>query len=256
VVFARNLLTEVLVDLRFPPILSIETKSPDVFQDGVRSEFSEYSFERAKPPLPRNLPPQLAHLFAGSQMPGKEGGRHIFSSADGKWRVHLLRGILELRTTSYEGWESFRGRLVKVLTAFEATYRPSNYKRIGLRYASVIKRSALGLEGVPWSEILKPWIAGPLAVPDLADNVDFFHDQIHCSLDGDNYFLVLKTGTTAPDTATGERGFLLDCDFHTHKPTEVANVYGTLDEFNRSSGRFFRSSIGPKLYAALGPKPG
>jgi uncharacterized protein (TIGR04255 family) len=255
VIYGRNTLTEVLVDLRFPPVLRIEAEPPVSFQEAIRFDFPNYRFEPAKPFFPPNFPPQLVQMIETSQARRKEGGKHQFVSLDEKWTVNLLRGAIELRTTAYRSWEEFRGRLTQILAAFEAAYPPVNYTRVGLRYFCLIKRSVLELTDVPWKELLKPWISGTLSAPGLSEKIDSMSGQTHCALDRENHFLVLKTGMTIPDAATHEKCFLMDCDFHTHHPTENAHVLGTLDEFNRCSGRLFRYSIEQRLHDAMEPRP-
>jgi uncharacterized protein (TIGR04255 family) len=56
-------------------------------------------------------------------------------------------------------------------------YSPSFVSRVGLRYRNVIRRSALGLKDVKWSELLRAEIAAELT-SDLADLVVESNHQI------------------------------------------------------------------------------
>jgi uncharacterized protein (TIGR04255 family) len=169
----------------------------------------------------------------------------------------LSREALTLRTTVYRRWEEFREELERVRAAFEQIYRPASYARLGLRYVDVIRRSKLGLDDVGWGELLNPFIGGELAAPEFGEDVDSATRKLHCKLDGENVFLWLKTGIAQPEAANQrkENCFLIDCDFHTHRPTETNHVTAILDIFNRASGNLFRWAVRPRLRDALQPQP-
>jgi len=255
-IYRTNPLAEVAVQLRFPTILRIDAESPAQFQDRIRTEYPFYQQVLAAGQLPSDVPPQVRNFIQGM---GAAAGpvRHLFETQDRKWSVALSREDLMLRTMAYTRWEDFRDRLTMLRGAFEQIYRPASYARLGMRYVDIIRRSILGLTDVPWSELLKPYVAGELSTAELGDNIESMSTQLHCNLDGDNYFLTLRTGIALaePINNVREKCFLIDSDFHTHKPTETANVATILDTFNRYSGSLFRWAIQPRLRQALGPQP-
>jgi uncharacterized protein (TIGR04255 family) len=254
IIYRRNPLGEVVVHLRFPPILRIDSEPPAAFQDEIRADYPQYADASAKPMLPPNLPPQILSLMQGLSAGRTGAARHQFSTQDKKWQVGLTRESFELKTSSYTRWETFRGRLVRLRGALEAVYRPGAYSRIGLRYVNVIRRSSIGLANAPWSELLAPYIAGELSAPELADGIDSASSQMHCRIADSDCFLTLKTGIVLAEPEK-ERCFLIDGDFHTHGNTEMDNVLDTLDRFNRTSGRLFRWCIKQRLHDALEPRP-
>jgi uncharacterized protein (TIGR04255 family) len=260
VIYHQNPLAEVIAQVRFPPILKIDTEPPAAFQEAIRKEYPEYADASPPSPFPHNLPPQIMSLVKGFA-PSRAGGiRHQFAAEDKKWQVVLTRESLELKTTTYRRWEEFRTKLATLMEVLEREYRPAAYTRVGLRYVDVIRRSILGLKDAPWSELLDPGVAGELGAPELGD-VDSASRQIHSRLDDDddNSFITMKSGIALADPDKGnpekERCFLIDCDFHTHKRVETKNVLATLDTFNRLSGRLFRWCVRPRLRDALGPEP-
>jgi len=256
VVYRKNPLAEVTVQLRFPTILKIDADSPAAFQDIIRSDYPQYSQAPANASLPSNIPPQIRNLMQGL---GVSSGpmRHMFETGDKKWQAVLTRETLELKTTAYQRWEEFRDRAAKLQAAFAQIYTPPFFARIGLRYVDIIRRSLLGLDDAPWSELLKQHIAGELSTPELGDRIDSVSTQLHCQLEGDNCYLTLKTGIALAEAGPSkekERCFLIDSDFHTHNRTEITNVASTLNTFNRISGRLFRWSIQQRLHDALEPE--
>ena len=78
-VYHINPLAEVICQLRFPEILSIQTNIPADFQEAIRHLFPKYSVRSE--PLPGNMPPS---------------NNYQFLSADGIWRVNLTRKLISL----------------------------------------------------------------------------------------------------------------------------------------------------------------
>jgi len=256
-VYGKNPLAEVVAQLRFPTILKIDAESPAAFQESIRADYSRYSQQRGAGQLPANMPPQIKNLIQGMG-PVTGPQQHQFESQDQKWSVTLTRESISLKTTSYNTWEEFRDRLHVISESFKQIYNPSSYVRVGLRYVDVVRRSMLNLDGVPWTDLLNPCIAGELAAPEFGDTIDKMSRQFHCKLDGDNYFLTLKSGIALaePDAKQNrEKCFFIDSDFHTHKQTEVDDVATALNAFNRQSGNLFRWSIQSRLRDALAPTP-
>jgi uncharacterized protein (TIGR04255 family) len=252
-IYARNPLAEVAAQLKFPAILKIESEIPAQFQDQIRDRYPRYQQVRAAAQLPAELPPPVRNLIQGM---GAAAGpiQHVFGTQDRKAVVTLSRESLSYKTTSYTRWETFREPLEGLRTVLEQVYRPAFYSRLGLRYVDIIRRSVLGLNDVPWGELLKPWIGGELASAELGSEIDQATSQTHCKLNGDNAFLWLRTGIALAEP-NKEKCFLIDCDFHTHQRTEMANVTTALNIFNRASGNLFRWSIQDRLRDALQPQP-
>jgi uncharacterized protein (TIGR04255 family) len=252
-IYARNPLAEVTAQLKFPAILKIESEIPAQFQERIRDRYPRYQQVRTAAQLPAELPPQVRNLIQGM---GAAAGpiQHVFETQDRNAVVTLSRESLTFKTTNYTRWEAFREPLESLRKALEEVYRPAYYSRIGLRYVDIIKRSVLGLNEVAWGELLKPWIGAELTSAELGSEIDQATSQTHCTLDGENAFLWLRTGIAIAES-TKEKCFLMDCDFHTHKKTEIANVTTALNIFNRASGNLFRWAVTDRLRVALQPQP-
>jgi uncharacterized protein (TIGR04255 family) len=251
--YELNPLDEVVCQLRFPPILRIESEVPSEFQERIRANFPYYESKPALK-LPPGLPAHLAASLARELPIGQGRSTHEFTSADRYWTLSLTRQFLALTCRRYERWERFQDRLRRPLEALLELYEPPFYTRIGLRYRDVIRRSEIGLGDAGWGDLLKPWIAGPLGSQDVAAGIQHAVGEFVTRLTDPqtlaraNFGLVLH-----PDTP--ETCFLIDADFFDERQTELIDAIPRLDYFNRQAGLFFRWCIQDRLHEAMRPSP-
>jgi uncharacterized protein (TIGR04255 family) len=251
VVYRLNPLDEVICQLRFTPVLKIDTEPPSQFQEGVRAD---YPFYESKPvqALP-NLPSELVRIM-GSTLPFAGQKVHEFSSRDRNWSLRLTRDYLSLTCPRYDRWESFRERLAVPVATLLRAYEPAFFMRVGLRYRDVIRRSQLNLANVAWAELLQPWITGVLGVREIMNEVEVVQSTSILNL-GEAIGRLQVTYGLAVDAAVNENVFLIDADFFTEQQTEPANAIERLNTLNRQGGLFFRWCITDRLHEAMGPEP-
>ena len=163
-VYKKNFLDQVICQLRFPEILSIETELPAQFQEAIRSEFPKYACTKDKPaPKLMGTPGNLRM----EQQP--ECNNYHFVSADGVWRVNLTSKFISLACSRYTRWEDFARKLDKPLAAFIKIYKPANFERIGLRYVNLLAREAVDVADVSFRDLLNPCWIGPFAEDDVQE---------------------------------------------------------------------------------------
>lgn len=250
--YRENQLAEVICQLRFPEILTIETRIPDQFQEAIRSDFPQFSRRREA------AAPQLAG------MPGKislqnqsQVTNYQFSSADGIWRVNLTSKFISLSCTRYTCWEDFAKRLDKPLAAFIQIYKPAYFERVGLRYMNFISRYALGLEGIPYSQLISPCYLGPMAEEDVSEAA-----CTRCSVDAEMSIrggcrvklhagpgLVRRNGQ-----ADKEIKFIFDQDLYMPGQVPVNMSAGALQTLHSQAYSIFRGAITDRLHDALDPE--
>lgn len=252
VIYENNPLEEVICQLRFPPILRISSEAPVAFQERVRGAYPILR-ENQGTELGANLPPEIVKFMALEASLGTGTTTYDFISADELWTVGLVRDSLSLSTRRYERWEGFKEHLMLPLNSFVEEYSPAFYTRIGLRYRDVIRRSVLGLDGVSWSDLLRPHIAGELSSPDLANAIENAVHQVVVQT-GDGHSRVRLQHGLARSKSTDETCYVIDSDFYTEKRTEPRNAIETLDYFNHLSGRLFRWCIADRLHEAMRPR--
>ena len=94
---------EVICQLRFPSILTINSVEPADFQEAIRAEFPQYARRQDA------APPRITGL--GSPNPKVEqqppGPNHNFVSEDNQWKLNLTKDFIALSTVHYPGWEEF-----------------------------------------------------------------------------------------------------------------------------------------------------
>ena len=147
--YGRSQLIEVICQLRFPTILSIDTREPADFQETVRAAFPRYQC-------------QVEKLPGVNGAPARTVNNHTFISEDGGYKLSLTKDFIALSTMRYTHWEDFAARLDEPLGQFIKIYRPNCFDRVGLRFVNAISREQLGLTGRRWNDLLQPPYLGIL----------------------------------------------------------------------------------------------
>lgn len=245
VIYEKNTLETVICQLRFPPILRIESEIPADFQDRIRAAYPLFK-EKRTPDFPGEFPPEIARLIAS-----ESSANYEFMSDNENWSVSLTSDFLALTAKRYERWEDFKENLRVPRESLLEIYRPAFFSRIGLRYRNVISRSSLGLADTDWSELLNPRILGELSEPFLSPRIKNSGHEVVVDLD-ENARVRIRHGM-ARKREGSEILYLIDADYFTEKRTEVNDAINTLDRFNRESGRLFRWCITNRLHEAMVP---
>lgn len=251
ILYDKNPLDFVICQLRFPPILRIETELPSGFQESVRSKFPLFNDARPPAGLVGGLPQELSSLL-GAMLPTSIPRTYEFASTDSVWQITLTRESLALTCRKYRRWEEFRTMLTAPFSALLEHYAPAFFSRIGLRYRDVICRSDLGLSNVPWNELLRPELAGEFHSP-LAANIKLASHQLVLSLSGGAAQVLIQHGIAPRQDQ--EICYYIDNDFSIEQRRETDNAIETLDYFSKQSWRLFRGCIGDRLHNAMGPRP-
>lgn len=249
--YRSNQIAEVICQLRFPEILSIGTTAPAAFQDAIRDEFPQF-IRRQDLPAPK-ITGMPGHLSLENQ-PGVIN--YQFSSADGTWRVNLTSRFISLTCSRYSSWEDFAKKLDKPLAAFIQIYKPAYFERIGLRYLNFISRYELGLEGVPFSQLIAPCYLGPLMEEDVQEA-----NSTRCNIDAELNIrggcrlkvhagpgFVKKNGKSDQEVK-----FIFDHDLFMPGQVPVNLSAGALQTLHAQAWSIFRGAITDQLHNAMDP---
>jgi uncharacterized protein (TIGR04255 family) len=263
VIYENNPLAEVICQIQFGRIDDLS----DVEKTVLKEEFTTVGYSAFSEEVSLVFTQEI--IFNSTQSPTPESvafpqvSLHHFSTEDGVWRVTISSEFVALACSKYSGWDEFLPRMleaVRILTALRSDTRPT---RLGLRYKDVIEREPLGLDGVPWHELIEPFLLGPLAPNALAEGqmpseaeVDSFLSQTRLRLD--HSMLLLQSSLLS--SLDGQlRAFLIDTDFYNEGDLEsgllsTPEVLSTrLDTLHASAGALFRRGIKKRLHDALHP---
>lgn len=251
-IYQKNQLAEVICQLRFPEILSLQANLPVDFQEAIRDEYPRYS-SRKETPAPK-LTGTPGNLNLEKQEPITN---YQFASADGVWRVNLTSRFISLSCSKYTYWEDFAARLDKPLAAFIKIYHPAYFERVGLRYLNFISRNELGLEGTPFSELFQPCYLGPLAEEDVPET-----GIGRCSVDTE---MAIRGGCRVKlhagpgmvkrgGQADSELKFVFDQDLFMPGQLAVNLSAGALQTLHAQADSIFRGAITDTLHNAMDPE--
>jgi uncharacterized protein (TIGR04255 family) len=252
VTYRRSMLEHVICQLRFPPVLRIETELPAAFQERIRGQYPVLT-QLGPIDAASGFPADVLNLVK-SMLPVSISRTYQFASGDGHWKVTLSKESLALECLGvYTTWEDFMRRFAVAIDAVRREYAPAFFSRIGLRYVDIVRRSRLNLANTPWKDLLNPQVAGELASEISGDVQESGHVLVvRLNEHGDrvrmNHGIVR---TQDPDEAS----YLIDNDFYSEQKTEIDNVANRLDELHRESGNCFRWCIAPTLHDAMEPQP-
>lgn len=250
--YGQPQLANVICQLRFPEILTIQANAPVEFQEAIRDQFPMYlRRQEISAPTVTGVP---GNLTLQKQEPVIN---HQFATSDGVWRVNLTSKFISLTCSRYSCWEDFAAHLDKPLAAFIQIYKPAPFERIGMRYLNFISRYQLGLEGVPFSELIQPCYLGLLAEEDVAENA-VSRSTVDCEMairGGCRIKLHAGPGKVKRgNREDAEIKFIFDQDLYMNGPVPANLVPGALQTLHSQADSIFRGAITKKLHEAMDPE--
>ncbi len=253
IIYKKNPLIEVIVQLRFPPILSIESDLPAKFQNEIRNLYPLY---RERVDRPVNIPDELVSQLPKDVInffPQQGIKNYEFISEDEIWKVNLTRTFISMTTTKYSRWDDYLGHLMLVFNALRSSYTPSFFSRIGLRYKDLIDKSALNLKDVSWDNLLQPYIAGMLSNDAVKNNILVSKNINEIRLE-DGTSIVRIRHSLVNSLDNNELCYLIDSDFFTEYKIAIDQAIDKLNYFNQRGRNLFRWCITDTLHNALEPE--
>lgn len=252
VIYQKNPIDRVICQIRFPPILKIDTEEPSLFQESIRECVPEYQVKIEHTPGFSIQPTVgMSNDVAQTFINATATKNHEFFNSETGDVINLTRTFLAFTVSKYERWESYLSKLLPAISSFEQIYKPAFYSRIGLRYVDVINRKALGLESKPWRELIKPEVTGIIG-SDLESSVISFQNVSELALKDDSGMLRIASSHVLHNTS-GAKCILIDSDFYSLKRTPITGLNECLERMHSKSGRFLRWAISNDLHQALGP---
>jgi uncharacterized protein (TIGR04255 family) len=123
----RSPLSEVICQVRFPPILKITSETPIAFQDAIRHRFPQFDIEQEfNLRVQDNTKPEGLVELAGFT--------YRFKSQDEQASATLRTDFFALITKHYNHWSGFKEDFKIIQNAAVDAYHPAYANRIGLRF--------------------------------------------------------------------------------------------------------------------------
>ena len=249
-VYEKTQLAEVLCQLRFPTILSVESNAPVEFQDTIRAVFPRYSC--------------VTEPIADGTGEKRSQKNHTFITADGSYKLNLTQSFIALSTMRYTGWEDFAGRLDEPLGQFIRIYRPAFFERIGLRYINAISRQKLELEGYRWNDLLQPFCLGPLDLDEVEEeSVESCSVDVKRRLDAQIELRMhagpgklqraVRNGPRIQTVQEPETRFILDLDLYALGELQLQSTMELLARLHDQADKSFSEAITDTLHEAMEP---
>ena len=251
IIYRYNQLGEVICQLRFPVILTIDSRPPAEFQELIRDAFPQFQSMKELPA------PKIVGAPGNFSLDSQPATiNYQFTSADGKWRINLTNTFISLSCAQYKDWETFAGKLDKPLAAFIQVYKPAYFERVGLRYLNFISRKALCLEDVAFRELIQPAYLGVLGMDDFQES-----SALRSSVDAE---FAISGGCRVnihagpgfikrPNLDDNELKFIFDQDLYMAGNIPVNYSAGSLQTLHSQAYGIFRSAITDQLHNAMDP---
>lgn len=245
--YEKSPLIEVIFQLRFPTILSINSLPPVEFQEKIRAQYPFYN-EQIEKQGAIFFNPQIE---ATSLQKTAENKNYAFVSEDNQVKINLTPSFMAISTMRYTQWEDFKKHIDFVVPVFEEIYKPAFYTRIGLRYTDIITRSDLGLEEFKWTDLMKPHVLG-MITPEQENGVKAYLSETEYETIIPGILSKAHFEFVHVDEKT-EISLLIDCDYYDMEITKLSMVNEKAELLHKASSQFIQKAITKKLHNAMQP---
>lgn len=253
VIYKKNPLVEVIIQYRFPKILSLNNNDPVDFQEKIRKEYPIYQLTlENQQEISFSVEENNSSVINPSVINKQATKNHNFISADGAYKINLTSSFISISTLSYSRWEELSERFMKVLKVFEEIYLPPFYDRIGLRYIDAFSRNNLNLGTTPWKELIKPHLLGAYSFVE-EDKVINSHSNFEYLLDDGFSRAKINSGIGAVNDST-ELMFILDQDFICINNIALNCASTKLNYLHDQAKTFISTAICDTLHTAMEPE--
>ncbi|MEW6718334.1 MAG: TIGR04255 family protein [Chloroflexota bacterium] len=237
-------LVEVVCQVRFPPILRINTEEPSEFQEEIRDRFPKIEIEQG---ILLRLPVPGSGGVPSAEAQGKMTYR--FRTKDEGVTVSLASDFFALSTTQYKHWRDFSKYLRLVDKAVQHVYRPSFATRIGLRFINRITPHNTGLQDLTdIMDLLNPDLIGFVRSDVWSTPVEM---ETRLLLSDEDARLNLRIGYGKDKENTPF--LLLDFDCFEARELPLSNLIERCDGYHDVIYRSFRWCIPDEKLNVFGP---
>jgi uncharacterized protein (TIGR04255 family) len=228
-VFSHNYLDQVIIELRFPTLLSLKEREPKDIQNSIREQFPLYS------PTQRM---QVTPLGSTEPEP-----IYQFADRKGDPYIELSSSNIVLIAKHYQSFQVFEEKIEFLIERCLPFIKTDFFTRIGLRYVNNIAGIPNSLEG--FNQWINPKLLSSIGGEEMGSVGD-----MKCEITG----LLEKGGTYkfkyGLSPAQPNRSFVLDYDYG-KLDVDVDSSLETLNSFHDVHFDFFWWSLGDAAREAL-----
>lgn len=236
-------LTEVICQVRFPPILRVASEQPVKFQEQVRSAFPQLEVEQG-------IMVQMAPLGTTPPQAQPEPRIFRFRAPDRSTSVSLALNFYAVSTTAYTHWRDFLALLELASRAARETYEIPYATRIGLRYINQLTMENTGTRTTQelWN-ILRPELTATLHADVWDEPVETYSQLVLAGEDNERF--ALRFGYKGVDSPV----LLLDFDCYVEGQIPLENLLPLCERFHDVIYSAFRWCIQESKLAVFCPVP-
>lgn len=245
IIYKRNQLVEVICQVNYPSILSIETTEPSEFQTLIRTSYPKYQFGN-------EYEDEIAINLKNNNIESKVQRHtisklHCFISQDDSCRVVVAKNRISYSMKKYDNWEKFYDNFWKVFKEFNEIYQPNYFNRIGIRYINLINKKRLQLDA-KWEELLKPQILG------FNNSNEEDYEIVNTTVKSEILYNGMNARITSSyvlENETNEKCYLIDCDYYKVSDCTIDRIDDNLKKLHDNFQGFFDDLITEKMRNSL-----
>jgi len=250
--YKKNPLKKVVLQVRFPTILQIDSEAPASFQNEIRGKFPGYD-EKFSVSQNININIGIKGMTQPFNTPTKSK-QYEFSSADGKTKVLLTKNYLSIEADKYEQWEKFEEDFKPIFKALSESYSPAFYTRIGIRYIDVFSKTELGIsDEINWKELINPIFLGLMGDDNISKSVNGQATTYELE-DKKTQKKMRASVSTIYKMPDNEKCILLDTDIYTDMRTEIQDLDTQTKDFHKDADGIIRYFVTDKLHTIMEPE--
>ncbi len=239
--YKKNYLDKVIFQLRFDPVLALESAPPATFQKKIHERFP-------KPTEGHEFEARISLAESCQTNVNKVRPRWTFTAADGSRSVTVSSRMFSLEYSKYENIDVTKDDFRFLWAAFSEEYQIDTLARVGLRY--VDKIVCPGSDPLQW----EGWIAKPLLDAVFAmsppDGHDWSRSMHALHWVGDDHRIAFQFGifnAQAFPSAVARSEFILDTDCVSLGSVDAQEVEACLDKYKDLLKTVFEDSIDEDL---------
>lgn len=254
VVLGRSPLVLALCQIKFSSVLSVaDPVFVGRFQRAIQAQYP-VAVTAQQLELQARIGASEAEFSAG-----RLSNKWQFTDQEDTWRVVLAHDFLAIETRTYEHFDDFIDRLKLLVEALVEHIQPAVATRVGLRYVNELRSSS-----ADWDEIIARDLLGPMAVPELSEDIGHIIQEIRLRYADDRINIrhgFIPGGTTVQPRSGEEPSeqafYLLDIDAFREFalprgfPMNPEMICGYIDMYHKAIYRFFRWAVTERHLATM-----